>query len=808
MDVLIEWLGKADDLSIAYDAGIQQTQLLPGDISFGGSLPAIIYPENDNIREVSEVTWEKTVSKADRLDYMMAICSGTISGLIDVFYVGEFSLERANQWGSDKVNKFVKKIAELQGFKGDDLSDAVKYLEKNFGLAADSVTPDYGGGLQHHLRDFSHHFSLGGLLCSLFTQFTGKVIGTDTSGAILIVELTDKTFIGKNFEEKILFGTVNWFFHMVSDMAGSKATAGKGTGIPGPLVSLIKELSALPCFKDKKIGEHEFHVWVSKLFNGTLLAKRDENGKIIETLKFDLRTEIGILHEIGRQFVPVLINECLVRGLYFIRRLYNAVKETEIHSVADLKNIDSSELLPFNNRVIKRMITIASGTFTAIDTVDAAVRAAIKSKGINPAFFVNFAVRINIVGVGRFIVACKADGQFITEDIQEAKEQRDKIEKEYEKLISDLKALSLSYEQMRVLDSLEKLIIEDDIDLTKKEDEKKLKTEWMGKWSTVLTESLSLVSEAASDFFLPEAEVINYLQENEEGPWLYLVAMEAMLFSPYYAIFGDEEKDKDLKKVKSRSKYLTDRFITLQEKISKSDINKIQKAYKRAAGIVTGSTKTVVIGAVGTTAAIAATGGLAFFFAPAIATALVGEAAAGLSGAALVSYSLAAIGGGSLAAGGLGMAGGTAIITGGGALIGMLGGTGISAATTVNLLSDDGYVLSECCKLISYSKEILIGKFNNKSEVAEIQAKVQSRLGEVQNQIDSFLALADAETDAKKKKEMKLKAKIAKKSSKYLNRTADELGKMIKANKTDFPGKMKQLALPAKSKETDGSEKS
>ena len=52
---------------------------------------------------------------------------------------------------------------------------------------------------------------------------------------------------------------------------------------------------------------------------------------------------------------------------------------------------------------------------------------------------------------------------------------------------------------------------------------------------------------------------------------------------------------------------------------------------------------------------------------------------------------------------------------------------------------------------------------------------------------------------------MKLKAKIAKKSSKYLNRTADELGKMIK---TDNPGKKKQLALPAKSEETDGSENS
>ena len=796
MNVLGEWLGKADDLSIAYDAGIQQTQVLPGDINFGGNLPAILYPEIDNIRDVADVTWEKAVSKADRLDYMMAICSGTISGLIDVFFVGEFSLERANEWGSDKANKFVKKIAELQGFKGGDLTDAIKYMEKSFGFAADSVTPNFGGGRQHHLRDFSHHFSLGGLLCSLFTQFTGKVIGTDTSGALLIVELTDKTFIGRNFEEKILFGTVNWFFHMVSDMAGSNATAGKGTGIPGPLVSLIKELSALPCFKDKKIGEHEFHVWVSKLFNGTLLAKRDENGKITQAMKFDLRTEIGILHEVGRQFVPVLINECLIRGLYFARRLYNAIKDTEIKSIADLRKIDTSDLLPFNNRVIKRMITIASGTFTAIDTVDAGVRAAIKSKGINPAFFVNFAVRINIVGVGRFIITCKADGQFITEDIREAKAQRDKIEKEYEKQISDLKALSLDYDQMRILDSIEKLIVEDDIALSKKGAEKELKQEWLEKWSALVTEGLSIVSDAAAEFFLPENAVIEYLNEHKSGPWLYLIAMEAMLFTPYYAIFGDEEKDKELKKIKCKSKYLTDRFITLQDRIEKTDFTKLQKSYKQAGGIVTGSTKNIVIGAVGTTAAIAATGGLAFTFAPVIATTLVGEAT-GLSGAALVSYSLAAIGGGSLAAGGLGMAGGTAIITGGGALVGMLCGTGISAATTVNLLADNGYVLSECCRLISFSKEVFIGKYNDSSEVARIQIKVQSRVGEIQNQIESFSATADSEGDAKKKKEMKIKAKVAKKSCKYLNRTAEELGKMIKERKPNRPN-MRIKQLPGK----------
>ena len=780
MNALDDWLGKADNLSISYEPGIQNSQLLIECGTFGYNLPAITYPETDNIRDVTEVKWEKTVSKADRMDYMMAICSGTISGLIDIFYVGEFSLDRAKEWGTEEVNKFVKKVAELQGFKGEKLSDAVKYLENNYGFAADSVTPDFGGGLQHHLRDFSHHFSLGGLLCSLFTQFTGKVIGTDTRGALHIVELKDKKFIGKNFEEKILFGTVNWFFHMVSDMAGSNANAGKGTGIPGPLVSLIKELSMLPCFKDKMIGEHEFHVWVSKLFNGTLLAKRDESGKIIETVKFDLRTEIGILHEAGRQFVPVLINECLVRGLYFIRRLYIAIKEAKIHSISELKRINTSELLPFNNRVIKRMITIASGTFAAVDTVDASVHAAIKSKGINHRFIINFAVRINIAGVVRFIIACKDDGQFVTEDIREAKEKRDKIVKEYELLISDLKCMTLTYEQMRVLDSLERLIIEDDVALTKKEDDKTLKTEWKNVWEDKLTEGLSLESDAKAKFFLPETEVIRYIEENDEGPWLYLLALESMLFSPYYAIFDDTDKDKAVKKLKFKSEYLTDKFITLQDKLTKEDFTKLQKEYNRAFGIVTRSKKKAVIGAVGTTAAAAATGGLAYVFAPAIATALVGEAAAGLSGAALVSYSLAVIGGGSLAAGGLGMAGGTAIITGGGALIGMLGGTGISAATTVNLLSDEGYVLSECCKLITFSKEILMGRYDEIFKVADIWRKVKSRMDAVQKQINTFSSQAGNERDERKKKEMILKAKVAKKSMKYLDRTAGELKKIAK----------------------------
>ncbi|MCI9067282.1 MAG: M48 family metalloprotease [Lachnospiraceae bacterium] len=153
-----------------------------------------------------------------------------------------------------------------------------------FPIAADKATNQFGGGLQHHLRDFSHHPTPVGLLCSILTQFTGKVYGTDVDGAFQAVELNadGAALMGKNLHEKMLFGVVNWVFHMASDMAGASGSVMKGslgTGLPGPVVSLLRELSSTPLFRkmDDK-GHREFSVWISKLFNGTLLGERDADG--------------------------------------------------------------------------------------------------------------------------------------------------------------------------------------------------------------------------------------------------------------------------------------------------------------------------------------------------------------------------------------------------------------------------------------------------------------------------------------------------------------------------------------------------
>lgn len=353
---------------------------------------------------------DRLTNRADALDYMVAVGSGVLSGIIDVVCVGDFSLDTANQWGNDKINRFVTKIAKMQGYNGYDLYGAVRYMEKKAPLAADTVTDQFGSGLQHHLRDFSHHPTPVGLFFSLLTQFTGMVYGTNRAGVFQVVPLSQNglALVGKNFPEKIIFGVINWMLHMVSDMAGSSSSIleGKmGTGLPGPIVSLLKELSALPVFRNlNEDGNREFSVWISKLFNGTLL--KNGNG---DPIKFDLRTEIGVAEQLGKQAIPVIVNECMVRGFYFVRRLYAELKQQDIRQISDLKKIDWQGTLPFKNRTIVRMLTIATGTMTAIDLADAAIESAIKSGGITPAMIPNMLVKVNFVGLGRFAVAVGTD---------------------------------------------------------------------------------------------------------------------------------------------------------------------------------------------------------------------------------------------------------------------------------------------------------------------------------------------------------------------------------------------------------------
>ncbi len=80
----------------------------------------------------------------------------------------------------------------------------------------------------------------------------------------------------------------------------------------------------------------------------------------------------------------------------------------ELKDKNDVSKVEWQKVIPFRNRTIVRMMTIASGTFTAVDLADAAIHAAPKS--VDPAsFFSNMLLRVNFVGVGRFAIAVTTD---------------------------------------------------------------------------------------------------------------------------------------------------------------------------------------------------------------------------------------------------------------------------------------------------------------------------------------------------------------------------------------------------------------
>lgn len=765
-----------------------KTRLLPAPGSGGASGPKEQFLKG-------ETRWEPRLSKADKLDCEIAVASGVITGLVDSFFMGKFSLERASEWGSKKTSEFVIAMARLSGYEGDDLEGAIKHLEKNFEFAADGNTADFGGGRQHHFRDFSHHFSLGGLVCSIFTQFTGKAIGTDTAGRLIIVDIpgSHAEHLGGTVQEKIMKGTVTWLFHIASDVAGSSSNPGKGTGVPGPILSLIKQLSALPIFQNARTvmerGEDEelnFRELIAKLFNGTLLGKRDENGKIIEPVRFDFRMELGVLHEVGRQAVPVLLNQCFIRSFYFARRFAHEIKALKIEKLSELSRIDPADILPFRNRAIARMSTISTGVFTLVDAADAAIRAAIASKGKKEVFLGEFIVRVNFVGIGTFAIACALDVKEVL--MERVSDENDRLDA-YERELADLHCLELGPEQIRLLQSLQRSIVISDIEKTEKARKKEAKEIWLAEWEDAISKGLAERGVLMKDYILEETEL--YVQFDKLAsldpvkPWPYLIALEADLMAPYPPLGGNS--DKEFKGLKFENDYMLDTFCCSQSVVSKDGLESLRKGMKHAEGEVDARLAKNVAKVVGTVVFATAATLVAFVFAPFIAPFIAGEAVAGLSGAALTSASLAFVGGGALAAGGLGMAGGTAIIAGGGAVLSALGGTGITQlVATMN--NADGFVFLESSKLLCYSEEVLLQRYADVDSARKIKATLNERILELDIMLQSLREDGEnevqLEVDEKSFEEEvspKKQVKVLSKSLKYLRRCNEKLAKDISA---------------------------
>ena len=332
----------------------------------------------------------KLTPECDKTDYILSACSGALCGVIDVFLVGKPGEspvgEITDMWFANRTEDF----ARLCGWTGDkgNLSSAIRYLEKKFKIPYDQngigdianelldLTPS-----NHHFKSLGHNPTILGLFFSILNQFT-NISHFVSEGELITFSKFDGDFHleGKDLPSKLFCGFTNWFGHLISDMSGSSSSKGRGMGIPSPFWSWTNDIIAIKKKLNLPVGEFD---------------------KSINELALDIYKQGYDARFQAAQAIPVFVNELLVRFIYSIRRLVRYFSMTK-------KDDRSFSLLwkscePFSNATIKRMLTVAHGTFCVIDAGDAIARGF--ATGGSSFNVTEFVLRLNIVGIGRFTIS-------------------------------------------------------------------------------------------------------------------------------------------------------------------------------------------------------------------------------------------------------------------------------------------------------------------------------------------------------------------------------------------------------------------
>ena len=388
---------------------------------------------NETVESIKELK-----PQCDKLDYILAASSGALCGVIDIFLVGKSGEsplgDITDKWFANRTIDFVK----LCGYKGDknSLSSAINFLEEKFKIPYDQSV---GGGIfrelinltpsNHHFKSLGHNPTLLGLFFSILNQFT-NTSDFVSNGELISLNNSDGKFElqGKNILSKLFCGIANWIGHLISDVSGSSGSKGRGMGIPSPIWAWSNDVIAIKAKLNIPVTEFDKSV-------NELALKLFKKG-------YDVRFQTT-------QAIPVFINEMIVRLLYSIRRLIG-------YYISVPKNDRSWGLLwkscePFSNATVKRMLTVAHGTFCIIDIGDATIRGF--EKGIGSFNVFEFVLRLNVVGVGRFAISLYGETKRAI-SYDHARESSDFAAKEItivENYIEGLKILSAKYDDARLL---------------------------------------------------------------------------------------------------------------------------------------------------------------------------------------------------------------------------------------------------------------------------------------------------------------------------------------------------------------------
>ena len=687
--------------------------------------------DEDVYSDIIDVEFSPAVKKVDKVDVLVAVCSGSMAFALDQLLIRK--IIKVEDIDDVEIIKVLPLVLRQYSDKNIDVDKEIDEYIKNW---EHKIQDAYK--YKNLVFDFCEDLSFSGLFIKVIEYCFDLSIGLDEkSGLVIKKEKHDlKT---DSIVEKAQMAVVDWFV----DQAYQYKKSGKCKKEFAQIEKIVKDIKKI-AFKDNKFDREQLKEW---FHNRVLAEKKKLNG----------------LDDFAVQSIPVKANIIFVHSYAHIRDFIQQVNEHRVESLEGLKVIDFDKLN--NNRVLNRMDTISTSVFTAFNVGVAGCKAfKLGNDPLQKAYV--FAVNINIPNVIQLVSVVRADADYIKEDIDQLvhKSKVVEIKKHMDIPLESLeRCFTMNKIETRILYSLQLQMIEEDIQRTKENKEQQLKDEWKKKWIEVTEQSLQQNKVFETDPLKTYAAINTYASSQENLLWLYNIAVELSMFKPYFKL---EEKSKKLKL--SYTKYVEEVFCSSQNYISYKEIQKIQKSYKDYYNYLENNTLKVVGVAGGAIAVAAATGGLAFVFAPQIAVAMFGGAFPALHGAALVSASLAAAGGGSLAAGGFGMAGGAVLIAGGGAVLGL--GT---SGTALSLMMAPKFVQNDYAKLLAKCDCVLLKQLDMKDEVVALQQKLESDLAEYKLRLKVLEGLKNPNEECKQN------IKALKKSITYTERANKQLVRLI-----------------------------
>ncbi len=392
---------------------------------------------NETIESIKELK-----PQCDKLDYILAASSGALCGIIDVFLVekaGESPLgDITDKWFANRTMDFAK-LCHPDKKKFDSLDSALRFLEKEFKVPYDQTGLGDAGcavlgmnAKNHHFKSLAHNPSLMGLFFSILDQFSNTSHFISDGRSISLQQADERWELqGRNIPSKLFCGFVNWFGHLMSDVSGSNSSAkaeNRGMGIPSPFWTWTNDIIAMKAKLGLSVSD------TNKAMN-ELALEIFEKG-------YDTRFQTA-------QAIPVFLNELLVRLIYATRRLFRYF--TEIPKTEHSFKLMWKNCEPFSNPTVKRMLTVAHGTFCLVDAGDAVGRVFVDGGGTFDV--IELVLRLNIVGVGRFAISLYGETKR-TISYGSAKREADFASKEItivENYIEGLKILSVKYDDASLL---------------------------------------------------------------------------------------------------------------------------------------------------------------------------------------------------------------------------------------------------------------------------------------------------------------------------------------------------------------------